>query len=141
MALKARKRDIARSKKGDEKNKGNSIKDQDIHDLDVAQPSYGSKVIYTKYFLKFFIEGDSARSTDSIIIFHTSEHHDITEADKSRLQHFIKKIPAAKVWSVVIRQIETGELKEQQHVIISREKKIKKFLRQQVIGSHIVFQR
>ncbi len=141
VAVSARKRNAARSKKENEKYARSSSKDQTTDDREEPQPSYASKVIYTKYILSFFIEIDSAQFKDSIIIFHTSEYHDITDADKPRLEHFIKKLPASNVKRVEVREVETGELRAEHHVVISREKKIKRFLHGQNIIGPVIFQR
>src|SRR6476661_6859525 len=124
LALKARKRDAARAKNEKEKNANANSQKQAGDSQNENELSYASKVVYSKFFLRFYFVRDTVDFTDSVIIFYTSEHRDITEADKPRLEHFIKKLPANKVTRVDIRQIDTNESKEDLHLVISRQKKI-----------------
>lgn len=141
LALKARKREAARVKSEKDKNFAVDTQKQSNDLKSENELSYGSKVIYSKYFLKFFLKKDTLLSTDSIIIFHTSEHRDITESDKPRLSHFIKKLPATNVTLVMIHQVKTDSIKEEMHTIIFREKRVKRFLKKERILAPINFQR
>jgi hypothetical protein len=131
MALKARRRDNAKIMA--------DIKSQQRTTNGPNKTGYSSRVFYTKYLGTFELANGPGMSIDTIIFFHTSETNRITENDQPRLEHFLKKLPAKKVVHVNVRQIGIADSTENRHVVYSRERQIRKFLKQNDISKTAVF--